>query len=172
MDSERNPSSFKSLLRRYSKIALTGSMRTDHLLWFSSLLNGKGKTMLSRTSRKKPVVAPQISAVTDPPNVVSENSISQDPSTTLKSPDITQILDVRGAAYGNFIEQWTLAQQLKDRCRSEVEFHRLPYHKKEAIDQILQRISRIIKGDPNYADSWVDIEGYARLGVHDGGRNE
>ncbi len=28
---------------------------------------------------------------------------------------------------------------------------------------IFHKIARIINGDPNYADSWVDIAGYATL---------
>lgn len=124
--------------------------------------------MLSRTSRKKHAVALQESITPESPKGDSESSIYQDPLIKSESPDITQILDIRGARYGNFVEQGTLAQQLKDRCRAEPEFFHIAYHKREAIDQILLRISRIIKGDPNYPDSWVDIEGSARLGAYDG----
>lgn len=28
---------------------------------------------------------------------------------------------------------------------------------------IFHKIARILNGDPNYADSWVDIAGYAKL---------
>lgn len=28
---------------------------------------------------------------------------------------------------------------------------------------IFQKISRIVNGDPDYADNWHDIQGYARL---------
>jgi len=33
----------------------------------------------------------------------------------------------------------------------------------EAMEMILHKISRISNGDPNYADSWRDIAGYATL---------
>ena len=33
----------------------------------------------------------------------------------------------------------------------------------EALDMICHKIGRIINGDPDYADSWVDIAGYAQL---------
>jgi hypothetical protein len=33
----------------------------------------------------------------------------------------------------------------------------------EALDMICHKIGRIVNGDPNYADSWVDIAGYATL---------
>lgn len=33
----------------------------------------------------------------------------------------------------------------------------------EALDMIFHKIGRIINGDPDYADSWHDIAGYAKL---------
>ena len=36
-------------------------------------------------------------------------------------------------------------------------------HLKEAIDMIFNKIARILNGNPNHADSWVDIAGYAKL---------
>ena len=34
---------------------------------------------------------------------------------------------------------------------------------REGLKAILQKIARILNGDPNYADNWHDIQGYARL---------
>ena len=33
----------------------------------------------------------------------------------------------------------------------------------EAIDMIFSKLARILNGDPNYADNWIDIAGYATL---------
>ncbi len=33
----------------------------------------------------------------------------------------------------------------------------------EALEMICHKIARIINGDSDYADSWVDIAGYATL---------
>lgn len=33
----------------------------------------------------------------------------------------------------------------------------------EALEMIAHKIGRILNGDPNYDDSWVDIAGYAKL---------
>jgi hypothetical protein len=33
----------------------------------------------------------------------------------------------------------------------------------EALDMICHKIGRIVNGDPDYADSWIDIAGYAKL---------
>ena len=41
--------------------------------------------------------------------------------------------------------------------------HRIVADQLEALDMIFSKIARIINGDPNYADSWHDIAGYAKL---------
>jgi hypothetical protein len=34
---------------------------------------------------------------------------------------------------------------------------------REALEMIAHKISRILAGDPHFADHWTDISGYARL---------
>ena len=34
---------------------------------------------------------------------------------------------------------------------------------REALEMIAHKIARILNGDPDYADSWHDIAGYAQL---------
>ena len=34
---------------------------------------------------------------------------------------------------------------------------------REALEMIAHKIGRILNGDPDYDDSWVDIAGYAQL---------
>lgn len=40
----------------------------------------------------------------------------------------------------------------------------LPAYQKEALHMIATKISRVLNGDPNHADHWDDIAGYAFLG--------
>jgi hypothetical protein len=40
---------------------------------------------------------------------------------------------------------------------------RLDHSQAEALDMIAHKIGRILAGDPNHADHWDDIAGYARL---------
>lgn len=79
--------------------------------------------------------------------------------------DITKILQERGKRYGEFKDHAFIAQQLKtvisDECKKRNKY--LAYDQKEALDNIFGKIARIINGDSNYADSWVDIAGYAKL---------
>jgi hypothetical protein len=42
-------------------------------------------------------------------------------------------------------------------------WEKLSLDKKEALEMIQHKVGRILNGDPEYHDSWYDIEGYARL---------
>jgi hypothetical protein len=79
--------------------------------------------------------------------------------------DIAATLTERGQRYGSFIGHAEVTQDLKG-CitahlvaRSKV----LAADQQEALDMIAHKIGRIINGDPDYPDSWLDIAGYAQL---------
>lgn len=83
----------------------------------------------------------------------------------MKTWDVDQTIDERGSRYGKFVNQAELAQKLKDACVVHAMKHEreMEADQWEAIEMILHKIARIINGDPNYADSWHDIGGYAKL---------
>ena len=78
---------------------------------------------------------------------------------------IDAILDDRGSRYGNYLEQTKITNallrvidgSLRDRGKS------LQPDQADALNMIVVKISRIINGDPDYADNWRDIAGYATL---------
>jgi hypothetical protein len=74
---------------------------------------------------------------------------------------ISEILDERGKRYGKFKDHAEISQRLKYvvNARKDV----LADDQREALEMICHKIARIINGDPNYADSWIDIAGYAQL---------
>lgn len=78
---------------------------------------------------------------------------------------ITQTLTERGLRYGKFTGHAEITQMLKTvvatglRKRDKT----LAPDQQEAMDMILHKIGRIVNGDPDYDDSWVDIAGYAKL---------
>ena len=78
---------------------------------------------------------------------------------------IDQILDERGKRYGKFTGHAEISQQLKRILFTYQSVLRcaLDHDQMEALDMICHKIARILNGDPNYADSWVDIAGYAQL---------
>lgn len=83
--------------------------------------------------------------------------------------DIQETLIERGKRYGEFNGHAIITQSLKDtiRLHSEIQNKYLPHYQKEALDMICHKIGRIINGDSDYIDSWVDIVGYAQLVVNE-----
>lgn len=83
----------------------------------------------------------------------------------MKKPQtqIDAILTERGATYGDFSDHAVISQNLQDAMRAAPGFHDLDPAKKQALSVIADKIARILNGDPNYADSWVDIIGYTKL---------
>lgn len=76
---------------------------------------------------------------------------------------IQEVLRERGKKYGEFSTHAKITQLLKGVVEQEQGYSRLNNSQREAIDMIMHKIGRIINGDPNYVDSWVDIAGYAQL---------
>lgn len=65
----------------------------------------------------------------------------------------------RESKYGNFRDNAYVAQEMKALSRNP-EFSRV---QREALDQILSKVSRLVCGNPNHLDSWLDIANYATL---------
>ena len=77
---------------------------------------------------------------------------------------IENILSERRKTHGQFSSVATTSQMLKNVIRnSGANYDKLPMMEIEALENILQKISRIVNGDYTHKDSWEDIEGYARL---------
>ena len=79
------------------------------------------------------------------------------------SNQIEEILKERGAKYGKFKDHAQITQCLKITMVNTPKWDKLTYDQKEALEMIAHKIGRILNGDPNYADSWDDIAGYAKL---------
>lgn len=75
------------------------------------------------------------------------------------------VLQERGSRYGTFQDHANITQTLKAIFRSKMgtRWDALNDDQKEALEMIAHKLGRILNGDPNYADSWVDIAGYAQL---------
>jgi len=79
------------------------------------------------------------------------------------SNEIETILDERGSRYGKFTRHAELTQHLKALIFAYKDKDELEYDQVQSLEMICDKIARIINGDPNYADNWVDIAGYATL---------
>jgi hypothetical protein len=78
----------------------------------------------------------------------------------LELDDIDATLAQRGAQYK---DNWVSYVALKRAAESH-KTSALTDKQQYCIDMMLMKISRILQGDPNKADTWHDIEGYAKLG--------
>lgn len=77
--------------------------------------------------------------------------------------NISATLAERGSRYGLFIDHATITQNIKYTFTFGKNWDYLPLDSKEALEMIAHKIGRVLNGDPNYADSWIDIAGYAQL---------
>ena len=79
--------------------------------------------------------------------------------------EIDAILNERGSRYGNFLDHARITQKLKSVAHQFAgeQGKTFDADQAEAIDMIFHKLGRILNGDPNYADSWIDIAGYAQL---------
>lgn len=77
--------------------------------------------------------------------------------------NINQTLAQRGSRYGAFPAHAEITQRLKSVMASYDGWKKLSDDQKEALEMVAHKIGRILNGDPNYDDSWVDIAGYSTL---------
>lgn len=77
--------------------------------------------------------------------------------------EIKDTLVQRGSRYGSFAEQGKIEQNIKRVFRDTPNWETLPDDSKSSLEMIAVKVSRILKGDSEYHDSWHDIEGYAKL---------
>ena len=80
---------------------------------------------------------------------------------TLSLDKLSVVLQDRGKTHGDFSVQSTICFNLKATMRSGPRALG-PAHQ-EALEMIAVKISRILCGNPNEIDHWVDIAGYAKL---------
>lgn len=79
--------------------------------------------------------------------------------------EIDRILEARNKTYGSFKGHAELTQRLKYVFQTSPKWGQLAADQTECLEMIAHKIGRILNGDPNYLDSWVDIEGYTKLVV-------
>lgn len=84
----------------------------------------------------------------------------------LAPPSVTAVLDTltqRGTRYGDFTDNASISQEIKDIVEKSPGWRRATKVQREGLTMIIQKIARICNGDPAYADNWHDIQGYAKL---------
>jgi hypothetical protein len=85
---------------------------------------------------------------------------------------VDSTLAERGARYRDFREHAYISEALIQIMMypmgNEMEpiragWSRMDHYQRQALRTIAYKIARILNGDPNYADNWHDIQGYAKL---------
>lgn len=82
---------------------------------------------------------------------------------TSMGTDIKAVLEGRGKQYGDFMSDAAICQALKDVLHKEPGWNRLLADQKQALEMIMVKVARVLNGNPDYQDHWVDIAGYATL---------
>ncbi len=76
---------------------------------------------------------------------------------------INDILEQRGSRYGTFADHAVIAQSLIEQIRCQPNWMNLKPDARQALTVICDKIARMLNGDAEYDDNWVDIIGYATL---------
>lgn len=76
---------------------------------------------------------------------------------------IEEVLNQRQATYGSFTKNAEVSQMIKYFMTQGTNYKQMPMAHREALEMIVHKIARIVNGDHNYIDNWVDIIGYSQL---------
>ena len=77
--------------------------------------------------------------------------------------NVNEMLAGREARYGSFEGHAKISQALKAAMHQAPRWASLADDQKEALEMTQHKIARILNGDPDYLDNWIDIAGYATL---------
>ena len=79
--------------------------------------------------------------------------------------DVDKTLDTRAQSYGKLKDGAALMQAIKRELSAHAAKHGKTFadDQWEALEMIVHKMGRIVNGDPNVVDHWVDIAGYATL---------
>lgn len=94
-----------------------------------------------------------------PPEVVPMPELIQEDT------NIDQTLDERAKDYGKFKDSAALMQGIKRLLADHALRHNKTFadDQWEALEMIVHKMARIVNGNPDKVDHWVDIAGYAKL---------
>ena len=78
---------------------------------------------------------------------------------------IRSVLNQREKNYGDYSDVSDTSQRIKNVLRQNPGWDEMYQFQRESLDMIANKIARIVNGNNDYADSWIDIVGYAQLVV-------
>jgi hypothetical protein len=92
----------------------------------------------------------------------------KDKPTPKPEPEVSgvgKVLDARAEQYGSFMQSSDTVIRIKGIMHNAVARNAVHLYpdQLQALDMIATKLSRIVHGNPNHLDSWIDIAGYATL---------
>ena len=81
----------------------------------------------------------------------------------MSKKSIEKILKEREITHGGFPIKATTIQVFKNIMRGTERWKDLSFAQQEALDMIMTKVGRILHGNPNEPDHWLDIIGYTKL---------
>ena len=81
-----------------------------------------------------------------------------------ESQSTLTILSERNKTHGEFADNARFSQEMKRLFQSSDYWEGLSDVHKESLDMIALKISRILSGQADFKDHWLDICGYSKLG--------
>lgn len=81
----------------------------------------------------------------------------------MNETNVRELLEEREARYGSFELHARISQDLKTAMYKSPKWDSLKPDQKEALEMVQHKIARILNGDPDYLDNWVDVAGYVTL---------
>jgi len=76
---------------------------------------------------------------------------------------VEETLATRGNTHGDFNTGAIISQRLCNVLRAGPSWDALTSAQMESLEMIAHKMARIVNGNPDFADHWHDISGYAKL---------
>ena len=135
-----------------SKVAAKFKMSMSNVYKLKANANSASPSNKPKTSRMLPLPEPKTSW---------QKIVKEVEETT----NVDKTLDARAEMYGKFKDGASLMQAVKRELAAHAAKHGKTFadDQWEALEMIVHKIGRIVNGDPDVVDHWVDIAGYATL---------
>jgi hypothetical protein len=114
---------------------------------------------------RKKALDNQIGVFAPPEMVPMPDPVKVARNFTFKGTSVDATLDTRAESYGKFKDGAALMQAIKRSMAEHAARHNKAFadDQWEALEMIVHKIGRIVNGNPDVVDHWVDIAGYATL---------
>ena len=77
--------------------------------------------------------------------------------------EIEETLKIRGNVHGNFVDSAYFKDGVRTLIRQTPNYYSMGPACRQALFMIVEKMGRILYGEPIFADHWHDISGYAKL---------